>query len=155
MDNDANMIKVAELSDVQLNEWCARANGWWKVLAKSPQDVEEVWYWVKRTPLGDRAVHRCDDYKPSTDFAFGGPVLDWGNITVEPPFDRTQDEPHVAVIHDYMLGKDTRTHRQTAFSYLRSGIRCWIDKNFGPEVPSSVDWTKEREYLEDALDVTA
>lgn len=141
------MMKIAELDGELLNDWCARANGWWKV-----QDESGQWHWMSQTLKGNSLMIKCEDFRPTTDFAQGGPLLERGKISVEAPLDIGHDIPHVAWSGSHFKTNDdgkrvpVHSHVQEGYGYLRAGMRCWIAKNFGFEVPDKVDWTKERDW---------
>jgi hypothetical protein len=112
------VAKVAELTGADLDYWVARANGW---------ELENYAWWViqRNDKGGSLCYAQCGQgiWKPSTDWAQGGPIIEREKICVD---------PHDGV-WDAKMPK--RHWIAGAPSPLVAAMRAFVESKFGYEVP--------------------
>lgn len=133
-------MKTSELAGALLDAWVARANGW----TLGPPHKAHGWD-VWRDADGEIAgTIPASAYRPSTDWAQGGPIIRRENIQIGPPTSRVHRNGgsnggwgqsgiwSACTWHQGANGRRSIAHDET--SPLVAAMRCYVASKFGGEV---------------------
>lgn len=118
-------MKVAELSGDQLNHWVAKALGWVNYPNDSAERGEIYYTNPTKAPFGPYL--RRSDWKPSSSWGQGGPLIEQERIGVNP----TPDGRWVA------LSTIPFSIYQGGETPLVAAMRVIVFDKFGEEVPDN------------------
>jgi len=115
-------MKVAELMGAELDYWAGIADGLNVEIALSGECLL----------MDDNGDEICDEYSPSTNWEYGGPIIEREKITIEPnPYGQKQwgacHGPH---------GKEPTWIWKNAETALIAAMRCFVASKFGDDVPN-------------------
>lgn len=134
-------MNTADLNGDLLDRWVARAQG--RVLHS---DDGKNWNWVEsfEGQLTGKTFNGLDDYHPLSNWAQGGPVLNYGCIFVFAGIEGNLCRG------GYMLYIDAKGVPQIEGemehgTYLGAGLKAFVHQVFGPTVDDDPDWSKEPE----------
>lgn len=114
-------MKVSELTDGLLDYWVARAEGW-----TNDGGIDgEPPYWVTDTC----AMVPVREFKPSDDWAEGGPIIERQKIGVT--FGAFGGLWHALMLAD---GPFSIKHTTTGATPLEAAMRAYVRSKFGEEV---------------------
>lgn len=117
-------MKVAELTGVLLDYWVAKAMGWQKAdrRAMGWGDGPDVWI------TGDENSPTYQDFRPSSSWGCGGPIIEREKIYLEPLRDGWEARREIWT-------PSTTTRGDAP---LVAAMRCYVASRFGEEVLDEV-----------------
>jgi hypothetical protein len=130
-------MKTSELTGELLDYWVGRANGW--VFGPPHKTIGcDVW----RDSDGEiTGVIAAQQYKPSTDWAHGGPIIEREKLYIRDP-DPLERHVDSSLDNKWEAAKANHAtrmyeHHQSGETPLLAAMRCYVSIKFGDEVPDT------------------
>ena len=127
-------MKASELTGAQLDHWVARANGWTAARYDlhsgsyfEPDQIDGLDHWIEKDAEPEYR-HTIDLWKPSTDWAQGGVIIEMLLIN----FYTSPEDLEMPILARIPGGGDAAV--QPGPTHLVAAMRAYVASKFGEEI---------------------